>query len=867
MPKKTIGKNSNFLVHNNNKSKQSKVISNNDNIKNDEEIDSSDTSESDENVENDSDEESDEDSNKNELDDEEDVSEESDSENEFEEQGSSSEDEDSNDDDDEDNDNSEDELATSVLHDHESTSREWLTGTERSDAIKKSKASGSLKQQQYLHTDDLSSDDEEDEEGNTIGRVPLHWYDAYDHIGYNIAGKKITKSKNQDRIDIALSNRDDPEARRTVYDMYNDRAVALSERDMEIIRRIQNNAFAHPEHNDTPDYIDHFSSIIEDMPLSAAPEPKSRFQPSKYELMKVMKIMKEMKEGRYIPLKDRANKERKNEEDDKKLYMLWDDQTDEVLAMAENSRMKFHLPAPKIPLPGHAESYNPPSEYLLDEDEEKEMLEQDRADRKYSFIPTKHACLRHVPGYDDFIKERFERCLDLYLCPRTLKRRLNIDPATLLPQLPKPKDLKPFPNNLCLQYIGHKAGTAILSLSLSPDGQYLASGGADGTVRIWEVDTCLCRHVFKIGKTIVNISDNASASGKKNKTLPITCVAFNPAQAHSLLAVAVGNRISLLTVGISDEDSHEVTETLLQTALSIAKNNDNINNHDGGDAEDDQSVDDDGRKTTGDNDNNNKNIHSNGTWIAEPLATSHDNGDKIHSWRGSPIGVRLHIDMKHAVSSISWHHKGDYLCCESAASDAGSRCVIVHQISKARSQAPFKKAPGKVQSVSFHPFRPFLFVATQQHVKVFHLVEQKLIKKLLTGCKWISSMDIHPSGDHILVGSYDRRIVWFDLDLSSTPYKTLKFHERAVRAVCYHKRYPLFASCSDDGSLHIFHGTVYKDLERNPMLVPLKVLKGHHGGNIEGDKNKSVLTLEWHNRQPWIFSGGSDGVINLYQDI
>jgi hypothetical protein len=38
------------------------------------------------------------------------------------------------------------------------------------------------------------------------------------------------------------------------------------------------------------------------------------------------------------------------------------------------------------------------------------------------------------------------------------------------------------------------------------------------------------------------------------------------------------------------------------------------------------------------------------------------------------------------------------------------------------------------------------------HVQVYHLVEQKLVKKLLSGCKWISSIDIHPSGDHIIVG-------------------------------------------------------------------------------------------------------------------
>lgn len=35
---------------------------------------------------------------------------------------------------------------------------------------------------------------------------------------------------------FSTANRDDPEARRTVYDMYNDRDVVLTERDLEIIR-------------------------------------------------------------------------------------------------------------------------------------------------------------------------------------------------------------------------------------------------------------------------------------------------------------------------------------------------------------------------------------------------------------------------------------------------------------------------------------------------------------------------------------------------------------------------------------------------------------------------------------------------------
>jgi ribosome biogenesis protein ERB1 len=59
--------------------------------------------------------------------------------------------------------------------------------------------------------------------------------------------------------------------------------------------------------------------------------------------------------------------------------------------------------------------------------------------------------------YEDFIKERFERCLDLYLCPRSRKKRINIDPESLVPKLPKPADLQPFPTTMCLEFIGHTA--------------------------------------------------------------------------------------------------------------------------------------------------------------------------------------------------------------------------------------------------------------------------------------------------------------------------------------------------------------------------------------------------------------------------
>lgn len=73
----------------------------------------------------------------------------------------------------------------------------------------------------------------------------------------------------------------------------------------------------------------------------------------------------------------------------------------------------------------------------------------------------------------------------------------------------------------------------------------------------------------------------------------------------------------------------------------------------------------------------------------------------------------------------------------------------------------------------------------------------------MSGVKWYSCLDIHPGGDNIITGSYDRKLNWFDLDLGDKPYTTLKYHTKAIRAVAFHPTYPLFASCSDDGKTRL----------------------------------------------------------------
>ncbi len=52
---------------------------------------------------------------------------------------------------------------------------------------------------------------------------------------------------------------------------------------------------------------------------------------------------------------------------------------------------------------------------------------------------------------------------------------------------------------------------------------------------------------------------------------------------------------------------------------------------------------------------------------------------------------------------------------------------------------------------------------------------------------------------------------------------------------------------------------VYSDLMTNPLLVPLKVLRGHARSDAAG-----VLDCVWHPTQPWLVTAGADGKLCLF---
>lgn len=529
------------------------------------------------------------------------------------------------------------------------------------------------------------------------------------------------------------------------------------------------------------------------MPLSAAPEPKRRFLPSKHEAKRVAKLVRAIKEGRILPYKSPKERNEEEEEVEETHYDIWANEEPQ-------DQHVMHIPAPKLAPPGYDLSYNPPAEYLPT-NEEKETWEQtDPEEREKECLPARYDALRKVPGYDKFVKERFERSLDLYLAPRIRKNRLNIDPNSLLPKLPRPEELKPFPTLCQTIFKGHEG--RVRTVAFSPGGQWVASGGDDGTIRVWA------------------LNGHQEWYARLNAEESVNMVRWRPNKDTLILAAAAGEDLFFAVPSLDNEATEKASRDILDAGFGYAANGGQI-------------------------------TAVNGLKKDTPAKWSRP-GSKLED-----ADVLLKVTVRAPIKMISWHRRGDFVC---SVSPTGQRTsVAIHTLSKHLSQIPFRRLPGLAQAAHFHPSRPLFFVATQRVIRCYDFQRQELVKAMQPGARWISGFDVHPGGDNLIVGSYDRRLLWHDLEMSSRPFKTMRFHSEAIRAVKYHKGLPLFADASDDGTVQIFHGRVVSDLMESATIVPVKMLKGHKVISKLG-----VMDIDWHPTQPWCISAGADGTCRLW---
>lgn len=609
---------------------------------------------------------------------------------------------------------------------------------------------------------------------------------------------------------------DDPNYFRTVYDKITGQKVVLSDEDMDVINRIRKAIYPDPNYDPYEPYVDFFSNEVSIHPVMNRPEPKAAFVPSLSEKRALTKLVAFIKSGRLKPYQPK----KKDRDPYKFSFDLWLKDGD-----INDRRHRAHIPAPKMQLPGHAESYNPPPEYLLTADDVKKWESQTEEEREQFFLPQRFSSLRTVPFYKNTIRERFERCLELYMCPRQRIRRAKVDPESLIPKLPRPKDLQPFPSNQSIVYKGHT--NIVHSVSVEPQGQFMVSGSEDCTVKFWEVLNGRCWRTIKFDS-------------------PVRIVSYCPNASISLVAVVTTKHIYLMNAKLGDSGVVEDTDILFDTIESevSVKNGKAAQNGKSSDASDDNDSDDDS--------DSNAKPKSGGHRTNQPITWEANNDRELYS-----EGVRLRLQVQKTIDQFTWHPRGDYFAI--VMPEARSLSLIVAHLGRHQSQHIFKKGKHLIQRVAFHPKKPRVFAADDRDVIIYDLAKKEILKKLTSGLKSSSCIAVHPGGDNLLLGSFDPRLVWFDTDLSVKPYKIMRYHTQAIRKACFHKKYPLFASCSDDAHVIVSHGMVYDDLTENALIVPLKILHGH-----EHCAALAVTDCEFHHSQPWIFSSGADKTIRLY---
>ncbi|GIQ86709.1 hypothetical protein KIPB_008611, partial [Kipferlia bialata] len=247
--------------------------------------------------------------------------------------------------------------------------------------------------------------------------------------------------------------------------------------------------------------------------------------------------------------------------------------------------------------------------------------------------------------------------------------------------------------------------------------------------------------------------------------------------------------------------------------------------------------------------------------------------------RFNQIVLRIHHPK--AVNSVAWHRQGDYLVA--TCPQAVKTSVVVHQMTKRRSQIPFTKYPGgQVVDAQFVPRKAELMIATQKGVRIFDLKTQNLVKRLLPGLREISSVAMHPTrSNHIAVTGNSAHVSLHDTyDHDGMPHKKLRYHKGVVSSTAFHPKYPLMATGSRDGTTQVLHFRSYgyddeddddeHDITSRPTIVPVAVLRPTivpvavlRVPKKAGDGH-GVMDIAFHPVRPWIATVHRDATVRLW---
>lgn len=576
------------------------------------------------------------------------------------------------------------------------------------------------------------SDSSDEEVLIRTGDVPRKWYKDFDHAGYDIESKKVEKPAEEDEIAKFLAKAKNKDWWRNITDEMNNQTVFISDKDLAIIQRIRAGMYADKKIQDDEYFEEDLPYQM--FPLSNHTPGKRKFTASHHEKKMINRLAKLIELGILKP---------KSELKDKPIQDLAD------IWNYENSNPGIYHPTkgysmPKLEFPDHDLSYNPAPDVT-----DREAIDS----------------LRKIPKYNKLINDQFDRCLDIFQSARVLKKKLDLKEEDILPKLPKPEELKPYPTRDNITFKGHD--NVVKCLCVDNTGDYLISADSAGFVHFYDTLTTKILHKVHINDKIISLSFN--------KVLNITVVCCE-GSLYFIRPVFLEKRIN------NDIIYSNILPKINEKIIEMKENSED----------------------------NKKPLYD---WKAFDKKSIKRNGILFSiQWNDG------------ALLSFQWHAKGDFFATLNK-NQLGQSQIYIHNLSSLEYFSPLAKNKGNITCMSFHPSKPHFYVCTHSNIMIYDLKQQELIRKFVSNLKNIKHIQIHPLGSDFIVGTLEGQVAWFQADLSEKPYHIMEYHQTKIKSIAYHQSYSLFASASKDGDVLLYHGKVFDDFLQDPLIVPLNKLK------------------------------------------
>ncbi|CAG0936430.1 phosphoinositide-3-kinase, regulatory subunit 4 [Thermoflexales bacterium] len=361
----------------------------------------------------------------------------------------------------------------------------------------------------------------------------------------------------------------------------------------------------------------------------------------------------------------------------------------------------------------------------------------------------------------------------------------------------------------------------VRSVAFNPDGSRLASGSVDCTIKIWDVQNKVCLrtllgHQNRVWTVAFHPDGNLLCSGSEDRTIRIWDL-----RSGACLNILQGHTQAIRSVAFSPEGRYIASSGEDRTIRIWSLNTgDCLKTLDGHtDLVQTVAFSPDGHLLASGSEDKTIRIWGTQTWQCLRILSNHT--DRVWTVVFSPDNQKLvsgsvdktikvwNVQDWKCIQTLAGHKNKVWSLAYSSdgarlASGSEDRSIKIWNMSDGKSLHTLPGYTNWVLSVAFHPEKPWLAGGyDDQTVKIWNVATQECLQTLSDHQDSVWSVAFHPEGRLLASGSGDLTIKIWDLHTGKCLH-TLTGHEKWVRAVAFSSDGNLLASGCEDCTVRIW---------------------------------------------------------------